>query len=102
MRDRNAPLTLDDVGSLDWAKMDGIVPAIVQDASTLQLLMLGYMNEDALRATLESGRVTFYSRSKARLWTKGETSGNHLELRAIHSDCDNDALLVSAIPNGPT
>ncbi|MGE5722772.1 MAG: bifunctional phosphoribosyl-AMP cyclohydrolase/phosphoribosyl-ATP diphosphatase HisIE [Sphingomonadales bacterium] len=102
MRDRNAPLTLDDVASLDWAKMDGLVPAVVQDAATLQLLMLGYMNEAALRATLESGRVTFYSRSKQRLWTKGETSGNHLQLRAIFADCDNDALLIAADPQGPT
>ncbi|HJQ17458.1 MAG TPA: bifunctional phosphoribosyl-AMP cyclohydrolase/phosphoribosyl-ATP diphosphatase HisIE [Allosphingosinicella sp.] len=102
MRDRNAPLTADDIASLDWEKMDGLLPAVVQDAATRQLLMLGYMNADALRQTLESGRVTFYSRSKGRLWTKGETSGHHLALRAIYPDCDNDALLVEADPQGPT
>ena len=101
MRDRNAPLTADDIASLDWEKMDGLLPAVVQDAATRQLLMLGYMNADALRQTLESGRVTFYSRSKGRLWTKGETSGHHLALRAIYPDCDNDALLVEADPQGP-
>ena len=102
MRDRNAPLTADDIASLDWEKMDGLLPAVVQDAATRQLLMLGYMNADALRQTLSSGQVTFYSRSKGRLWTKGETSGHHLALRAIYPDCDNDALLVEADPQGPT
>ena len=102
MRDRNAPLTADEIGALDWEKMDGLLPAVVQDAATRQLLMLGYMNADALRQTLASGRVTFYSRSKGRLWTKGETSGHHLALRAIYPDCDNDALLVEADPEGPT
>jgi phosphoribosyl-ATP pyrophosphohydrolase/phosphoribosyl-AMP cyclohydrolase len=102
MRDRNAPLSLDAVASLDWAKMGGLVPAVVQDAATMQLLMLGYMNEAALRRSLESGLVTFYSRSKERLWTKGETSGNHLKLRAVFADCDNDALLIRAEPQGPT
>jgi phosphoribosyl-ATP pyrophosphohydrolase/phosphoribosyl-AMP cyclohydrolase len=102
MRDRNAPLTVESVASLDWAKMDGLLPAVVQDAATLQLLMLGYMNEAALRHTLESGRVTFYSRSKERLWTKGETSGNYLKLRGVFADCDEDALLVRAEPDGPT
>jgi len=102
MRDRNAPLTLDDVGSLDWAKSDGLLPAVVQDSATLQVLMLGYMNEEALRRSLETGLVTFYSRSRQQLWTKGETSGNHLKLRAILPDCDNDALLVTAEPVGPT
>ena len=100
MRDRNAPLTADEIGALDWEKMDGLLPAVVQDAATRQLLMLGYMNADALRQTLASGRVTFYSRSKGRLWTKGETSGHHLRLRAIYPDCDNDALLVEADPEG--
>ena len=102
MRDRNAPLTLADVAGLDWSKMDGLVPAVVQDGATLQLLMLGYMNEEALRQTLESGLATFYSRSKGRLWTKGETSGNHLKVRGVFADCDNDALLVRAEPVGPT
>lgn len=102
MRDRNAPLTAAELSSLEWEKMGGLIPAAVQDAATLQLLMLGYMNEEALRQTLESGLVTFYSRSKGRLWTKGETSGNHLKLVAVLPDCDNDALLVRAEPAGPT
>jgi phosphoribosyl-AMP cyclohydrolase / phosphoribosyl-ATP pyrophosphohydrolase len=102
MRDRNAPLTAADVAGLDWAKGQGMLPAVVQDKATQQLLMLGYMNEEALRATLESGRVTFFSRSKGRLWTKGESSGNHLELDAVFADCDDDALLVRAAPQGPT
>ena len=102
MRDRNAPLTAADIPDLAWEKMGGLIPAAVQDASSLQLLMLGYMNEEALRQTLESGLVTFYSRSKDRLWTKGETSGNHLKVVAVLPDCDNDALLVRADPVGPT
>lgn len=102
MRDRNAPLTAAEIPALEWDKMGGLIPAAVQDAATLQLLMLGYMNEEALRQTLESGLVTFYSRSKGRLWTKGETSGNHLKLVAVLPDCDNDALLVRAEPVGPT
>lgn len=87
---------------LDWNKGDGLLPAIVQDASTRRVLMLGYMNREALEATLASGRVTFYSRSKQRLWTKGESSGHVLEVRAIEADCDNDTLLVQAVPHGPT
>lgn len=102
MRDRNAPLTAAEIPALEWDKMGGLIPAAVQDAATLQLLMLGYMNEEALRQTLESGLVTFYSRSKGRLWTKGETSGNHLKLVAVLPDCDNDALMVRAEPVGPT
>lgn len=102
MRDRNAPLTAGDVAALAWDKMDGLIPAAVQDAATRQLLMLGYMSREALEATLESGFVTFYSRSKGRLWRKGETSGDTLTLRAIHADCDRDALLVEADPQGPT
>jgi phosphoribosyl-ATP pyrophosphohydrolase/phosphoribosyl-AMP cyclohydrolase len=82
--------------------MDGLLPAVVQDADTGQVLMLGYMNRDALEASLQSGFVTFFSRSKGRLWTKGETSGNHLGLRSMHIDCDGDALLVRAVPQGPT
>jgi phosphoribosyl-ATP pyrophosphohydrolase/phosphoribosyl-AMP cyclohydrolase len=82
--------------------MDGLLPAVVQDGDTGQVLMLGYMNADALRATLEGGFVTFWSRSKGRLWTKGETSGDRLELRSAHVDCDGDALLVRARPHGPT
>ena len=102
MRDRNAPLTEADIAALSWDKMDGLLPAAVQDRASGALLMLGYMNEEALRATLESGFATFFSRSKGRLWRKGETSGNRLKLRTIHPDCDADALLVRADPEGPT
>lgn len=86
---------------IDFAKNGGLVPCIVQDANTGRVLMLGYMNQDALRKTLDERRVTFYSRSKSRLWTKGETSGNYLECVDVLSDCDNDTLLVKAIPTGP-
>lgn len=82
--------------------MDGLLPAIVQDTGTAQVLMLGYMNRDALSATLGSGLATFYSRSKSRLWEKGETSGNRLSVTGIFADCDDDALLVKAVPAGPT
>ena len=81
---------------------DGLVPAIVQDSVTLKVLMLGYMNADALRITQESGKVTFWSRSRGCLWTKGETSGNFLHLEDIYVDCDADTLLVTARPDGPT
>jgi phosphoribosyl-ATP pyrophosphohydrolase/phosphoribosyl-AMP cyclohydrolase len=81
---------------------DGLVPVIVQDSETMVVLMLGFMNEEALSITKEKGLVTFYSRSKKRLWTKGEESGNFLKLKSIKVDCDNDTLLVKAIPNGPT
>ena len=101
MRDRSAPLTEADLSALDWQKMDGLLPAIVQDAATLQPLMLAYMNREALSASLDSGFATFFSRSKDRLWRKGETSGNHLKVQAIFADCDNDALLVLAEPAGP-
>jgi len=87
---------------LDWGKGDGLIPVVVQDAATGQVLMLGYMNRDALLATVQSGEVTFFSRSKGRLWTKGETSGNKLKLVSIVPDCDDDALLVLAHPIGPT
>jgi len=80
---------------------DGLVPAIVQDADTRAVLMLGFMNEEALAATETSGRVTFYSRSKQRLWEKGETSGNTLRVRSVKLDCDRDALLIEAEPAGP-
>jgi phosphoribosyl-ATP pyrophosphohydrolase/phosphoribosyl-AMP cyclohydrolase len=80
---------------------DGLVPAIVQDFTTHKVLMLGFMNEEALHKTETSGRVTFYSRSKKRLWTKGEESGNFLELKSLAVDCDNDTLLVKANPLGP-
>jgi phosphoribosyl-ATP pyrophosphohydrolase/phosphoribosyl-AMP cyclohydrolase len=102
MRDRNAPLTEADIGTLAWEKMSGLIPAVVQDGRTLQLLMLGYMDEEALRRTLATGFVTFFSRSKGRLWQKGETSGNRLAVRGVFADCDADALLVQAEPEGPT
>lgn len=79
---------------------DGLVPAIVQDSATLKVLMLGYMNQEALDKTLQEGKVTFFSRSKQRLWTKGEESGNFLSLQEIRVDCDSDTLLIKAIPAG--
>lgn len=87
---------------LDWEKTGGMIPAIVQHVHTGQVLMQGYMTREALDKTLETGHVTFFSRSKNRLWTKGETSGHVLQLRAITTDCDNDSLLVAADPIGPT
>jgi len=87
---------------IDYSKYaDGLVPAIVQDYDTDKVLMLGFMNEAALLKTEELGRVTFYSRTKQRLWTKGEESGNFLELKSIAIDCDNDTLLIKAHPKGP-
>lgn len=88
--------------ALDWDKQDGLIPAVVQNHLSGKVLMLGYMDKAALAKTLASGDVTFFSRSKQRLWTKGETSGNTLKLIAIDKDCDNDSLLVQVIPNGPT
>jgi phosphoribosyl-AMP cyclohydrolase / phosphoribosyl-ATP pyrophosphohydrolase len=90
-----------DLEALAWDKSTGLLPAIVQDADSGAVLMLAYMNLEALAATRASGRVTFWSRSKQRLWTKGETSGNFLELRAIAADCDGDTLLILAKPLGP-
>jgi phosphoribosyl-ATP pyrophosphohydrolase/phosphoribosyl-AMP cyclohydrolase len=87
--------------ALEWEKMHGLIPAVVQDASTGAVLMLGYMNQEALAATEASGRVTFWSRSKGRLWTKGETSGHFLEVCSIAADCDRDTLLILALPEGP-
>ncbi len=87
---------------IDWKKDAGLVPAIVQDAATLQVLMLGYMNAAALKKTLKTKRVTFFSRSKHRLWTKGESSKNFLHLVSLQVDCDNDTLLITARPDGPT
>ena len=87
--------------TVDFEKQNGLVPAIVQDAHTKNVLMLGYMNPEALQKTLETQLVTFYSRSRKTLWTKGETSGNYLHLADIQSDCDNDTLLVQALPDGP-
>jgi phosphoribosyl-ATP pyrophosphohydrolase/phosphoribosyl-AMP cyclohydrolase len=91
-----------DIDALAWDKQDGLLPAIVQDADTLRVLMLGYMDRDALQATLDSGKVTFFSRSKQRLWMKGETSGDVLDLVHVETDCDADTLLVQARPRGPT
>lgn len=90
------------VQEVDFAKSDGLVPAIVQDSLTGRVLMLGYMNEEALEKTISSGLATFYSRSKARLWTKGESSGNTLQVSGIKLDCDQDTLLIRARPAGPT
>ncbi len=87
---------------IDWKKTAGLVPVIVQDAATLQVLMLGYMNPAALKQTLHTKKVTFFSRSKQRLWTKGESSKNFLHLVSLAVDCDNDTLLVTARPDGPT
>ncbi len=87
---------------IDFTKSDGLVPAIIQDAQTKNVLMLGYMNEEAYQKTLDTKKVTFWSRSRQCLWTKGETSGNFLDLVSIKVDCDNDTLLVRAIPHGPT
>jgi phosphoribosyl-ATP pyrophosphohydrolase/phosphoribosyl-AMP cyclohydrolase len=92
---------VNDLQRIDWGKCSGLVPAIVQDANDGRVLMLGYMNREALQRTQETRRVTFYSRSRARLWEKGETSGHGLALRAIRLDCDGDTLLVSAVPEGP-
>ncbi|MFR9718533.1 bifunctional phosphoribosyl-AMP cyclohydrolase/phosphoribosyl-ATP diphosphatase HisIE [Aeromonas diversa] len=91
-----------DSQSLDWAKCDNLIPAIVQHAHSGQVLMQGFMNQEALEKTLASGQVTFFSRSKQRLWTKGESSGNVLTLKAITTDCDRDSLLIAAEPVGPT
>ena len=87
---------------IDFDKCGGLVPAIIQDATTKTVLMLGYMNEEALKKTQDSGLVTFFSRSRQCLWTKGETSGNYLHVVDIKCDCDNDTLLIKANPDGPT
>ncbi len=88
--------------NIDFLKVNGLVPVIIQDQATLQVLMLGYMNEEAFQKTQKEGVVTFYSRTKERLWTKGETSGNFLFVKKIQLDCDNDTLLVQVTPKGPT
>ncbi len=90
------------ITELNFQKMDGIMPAIIQDAETKDVLMLGFMDKKALRQTLESQQVVFWSRSKQRNWRKGEVSGNTLGLVSVKADCDNDALLVMVTPNGPT
>jgi phosphoribosyl-AMP cyclohydrolase / phosphoribosyl-ATP pyrophosphohydrolase len=86
----------------DFSKSDGLVPVIIQDEQTLEVLMLGYMNEEAFSKTQQEGKVTFYSRSKNRLWTKGEESGNFLFVKDIRIDCDDDTLLIQVSPVGPT
>ena len=91
-----------DIETLEWQKMDSLLPVIVQDAFDGRVLMQAYMNRAALEHTLENGCVTFWSRSRQQLWTKGETSGNTLKLVEAHSDCDNDCLLIMAVPAGPT
>ena len=95
------PLRLADIETLDFAKVDGLMPAVVQHADTGGVLMVGYMNREALRETLSRRHVVFFSRSKQRLWEKGETSGHTLELDQVRTDCDRDALLVTARPLGP-
>jgi phosphoribosyl-ATP pyrophosphohydrolase/phosphoribosyl-AMP cyclohydrolase len=95
-------MTMQQMAALDWGKGDGLLPAVVQHARTGKVLMLGYMNVEALRLTLESKRVTFFSRTRKRLWTKGETSGNFLHVVAAGVDCDSDSLLIQANPDGPT
>jgi len=88
--------------NIDFNKTDGLVPVIIQDEQTLEVLMLGYMNQEAYDKTVADNIVTFFSRSKNRLWTKGETSGNYLHVKGIHLDCDNDTLLIKVDPIGPT
>jgi phosphoribosyl-AMP cyclohydrolase / phosphoribosyl-ATP pyrophosphohydrolase len=95
------PLRPTDIGTLDFSKGDGLLPAVVQHADTGAVLMVGYMNREALRETLSRRHVVFFSRSKQRLWEKGETSGHFLELEQVRTDCDRDALLVTARPLGP-
>lgn len=86
---------------LDFSKLNGLVPAVIQDASTGVVLMVGFMNKESLKKTKKTGLVTFWSRSKERLWTKGEESGNYLKVKEIIPDCDMDTLLIKAVPSGP-
>jgi len=95
-------MTPEQLQNLDWNKGEGLLPAVVQHVRSGQILMMAFMNEAALQATLSLGRVTFFSRSKQRLWTKGESSGHFLKFVAAAPDCDNDALLILAEPEGPT
>ena len=87
--------------NIDFNKGNGLVPVVIQDNNTLQVLMVGYMNEEAFEKTMKENKVTFFSRSKSRLWTKGETSGNFLYVKEIKSDCDNDSILIKVNPAGP-
>ena len=104
MTTETAPLQVGDarIAALAWDKQAGLLPAIVQDVANGRVLMLGYMDRDALAKTLETGLVTFYSRSKQRSWTKGESSGHVLKLVSVETDCDGDTLLLQASPQGPT
>jgi len=95
-------IDLSNIDQLAWEKMSGLLPCTVQHVLTGEILMQGYMNAEAIKESLSSGKTTFYSRSKERLWTKGESSENYLHLKGIYSDCDDDALLVQALPDGPT
>jgi len=95
-------VTKDNIADLAWQKMDNLIPAIIQHAATGAVLMQGYMNQDSLAATLETGKATFYSRSKQGLWVKGETSGNFLEVKQVLTDCDSDSLLIACQPIGPS
>lgn len=95
-------VTKDNIADLAWQKMNNLIPAIIQHAATGAVLMQGFMNQEALKATLTSGKATFYSRSKQALWLKGETSDNFLNVRQILTDCDKDSLLIACIPMGPT
>lgn len=94
-------MKIEDIPQLAWDKADGLLPAVVQDATSGAVLMLGYMNREALRETLSRGRVVFYSRSRQQPWVKGETSGHYLDVIGVTSDCDSDTLLVLAEPHGP-
>lgn len=87
--------------TINFSKCNGLVPAVIQDNATFKVLMVGFMNEEALEKTKKEGKVTFYSRTKKRLWTKGETSGNYLTVREITTDCDNDSILIKVDPAGP-
>jgi len=95
-------VTLDNINDLAWDKMDNLLPAIIQDSATGAVLMQGFMNIEALTETLNSNKATFFSRSKQRLWMKGESSGNTLDVKQVLADCDKDCLLIAAEPNGPT
>ncbi|KGJ96459.1 bifunctional phosphoribosyl-AMP cyclohydrolase/phosphoribosyl-ATP diphosphatase HisIE [Colwellia psychrerythraea] len=92
----------DNINELAWQKMHNLIPAIIQHAATGAVLMQGYMNQASLAATLETGKATFFSRSKQALWVKGETSGNYLEVQQVLTDCDNDSLLIACLPIGPS
>lgn len=95
-------VTVNNIATLAWQKMDNLIPAIIQHSDTGAVLMQGYMNQESLQQTLESGKATFFSRSKQALWVKGETSGNFLNVSQVLTDCDQDSLLIACRPNGPS